>query len=314
MKNLTFTNKIYITMLIETITTNIILQAWETLSGNGRGVVIDFNHSQAFLFVGGYMENLIPTVGEIQTRCKIRDLYGVAIKYTGTSMWHECLGCSKLRWIRFPHLSEFTGLCSPCSKKARRKYVDSDKYYNNAYYEEDVYLLRNYKQPKGNRYPWTLVHCPACKERRVVAIADIENIGCHRPICKKCHAKRAFPCYHESEDWPAWKKEVRHKNIHGYVYVRISGNSSYIKMARIKAMKNCILEHRLVMAEHLGRILKPWELVHHKNHKKDDNRLENLELLSRCKHGEEHIQWSRLTERINKLEQEVKFWKKRCGE
>ena len=74
------------------------------------------------------------------------------------------------------------------------------------------------------------------------------------------------------EDHPGWKGG--RKNQRGYILVWIPAGHP---MAEMRSKAGYILEHRLVMAERLGRVLAPEEIVHHKNGIKDDNRIENLE-------------------------------------
>jgi hypothetical protein len=60
---------------------------------------------------------------------------------------------------------------------------------------------------------------------------------------------------------------------HGYFVVPVPGDLRHLVGGESSAF-----EHRLVMAQHLGRALLPTESVHHRNGNRLDNRVENLEL------------------------------------
>lgn len=56
----------------------------------------------------------------------------------------------------------------------------------------------------------------------------------------------------------------------------------------IRAGDRILLEHRHVVEVSLGRPLNSYEMVHHINHNKLDNRLENLQLVSGKAHAKIH--------------------------
>lgn len=97
------------------------------------------------------------------------------------------------------------------------------------------------------------------------------------------------------------KRRPGHKRLNKDGYVMV-----YVPNSPHAHTNGVAFEHRLVMAEHLGRTLHKDETVHHKNGKRDDNRIENLELWV-GKHGagarvEDQVEWALETLRRHKPE------------
>jgi len=78
----------------------------------------------------------------------------------------------------------------------------------------------------------------------------------------------------------AWKGGKHIQN--GYVFVSITKDNPYSSMA---ISNGYVLEHRLVMAQHLKRPLEKNETVHHINGNSQDNTIANLQL-RHGKHGQ----------------------------
>lgn len=80
---------------------------------------------------------------------------------------------------------------------------------------------------------------------------------------------------------PSWKGG-RQVQPSGYVIVWLSPDNPFYQMA---TKKGYVMEHRLIVAERLGRCLLRAEKVHHINGIRDDNRDENLKLVSQRDHS-----------------------------
>lgn len=88
-------------------------------------------------------------------------------------------------------------------------------------------------------------------------------------------------------------RSVRGSTHHNWKGGRLIDGSSYIRILEPDNphanRHGYVLEHRLLMEKHIGRYLDPKEVVHHINGNKQDNRIENLQLMKNLsEHRSQH--------------------------
>jgi len=143
----------------------------------------------------------------------------------------------------------------------------------------------------GSRVIW--MACPVCGKERWVMYATYKKRG--KPLlCRSCTGKRTVnqnnlkwwnegehkegcQCARCADQWgknnPMWNGGVSYQG--DYKTIKIYPDSPCYEMADSRGY---VMEHRLVIAEKMGRVLSSNETVHHINGIKDDNRLDNLEV------------------------------------
>lgn len=89
-----------------------------------------------------------------------------------------------------------------------------------------------------------------------------------------------------------WGRDARsgsaNPNFSGGKYVDDKGYVRVLNTDHPYNNRGYVYEHRLVVEEFLGRVLEPWEIVHHINEIKIDNRVDNLFLTTSGEHSAIH--------------------------
>ena len=80
------------------------------------------------------------------------------------------------------------------------------------------------------------------------------------------------------------KGKIGHKKQRkdGYIYIYYPDYPSSTK-------DGFVMEHVYIVEQYIGRRLKKDEVVHHKNHIRNDNRIENLQLMTFKQHASLHM-------------------------
>lgn len=119
-------------------------------------------------------------------------------------------------------------------------------------------------------YVW--VQCSRCSvqrwARRETSSIAKGSVSCY--ICSVCKVRE------KTAPSVALRTGDRRKTQTGYIVITLSEDDPLL-LEMVKSGRT-VSEHRYLMAKHLGRPLTRYESVHHKNGKRDDNRIENLEL------------------------------------
>ena len=131
-----------------------------------------------------------------------------------------------------------------------------------------------------------------CSDHRVKSKANIycskkcSGIASQKGIIKECPVcgKKFYTTRHKTcsvECGRIYKSQHReHKTYMENGYITEFKNG-YNKKGNVK-------QHRRIMEEYLGRRLESWEVVHHINGIKTDNRIENLQLMTASEHSSMH--------------------------
>ena len=137
------------------------------------------------------------------------------------------------------------------------------------------------KRPLGNRASRIWHTCVDCSKGRWVLLIKGKPRNLRCPQC----ASNVWGTDERGWRHPNWKGG-RIVTSDGYVAIYVPNSDKFHPMVgRRSKYGGYVLEHRLVIAKNLRRCLKSYEIVHHQDGNRVNNKLSNLHLTIRKKHG-----------------------------
>ncbi len=154
----------------------------------------------------------------------------------------------------------------------------------------DTYLCYNYGMANPNQRTGRIIVCP-CGNEKYKRPCLIKNVN----YCSR-------DCFNKYKNWEPWNKGKKFPNpwLDKYKYKKgnVSGRrgnnwrggrrinkDGYVSIWNPKhpnsTKQGRILEHRLVIEKHIGRMLDSDEVVHHVDFDKTNNSINNLYLTTR---------------------------------
>lgn len=117
------------------------------------------------------------------------------------------------------------------------------------------------------------------KQRAARAANGKKHLGMKRTEETRKRISEAKKLYRKCNDYEFGGHEKKRKD--GYIKVFVPDHPFATK-------EGFVLKHRLVVERAIGRYLREDEDVHHINHIRDDNRIENLQVMTHAEHAAMH--------------------------
>lgn len=179
---------------------------------------------------------------------------------------------------------------------------------------KNIRIMRRY----GSMTPCACKTCPECGSKQWLPLHSLrqylKRLDRFTGFCRKCKAA-AIRDGHAM--WLTKKNYGRNIVSNGYVQLArcvIDEADMPMFLAMCPPSRPHVLEHRWVMAKHLGRPLTTHECVDHRDGNKTNNAIDNLRIYRRGKneegsangHGTYYHEWQMAERRIRLLKQQLK--------